>query len=256
MNFALGAILILFLITPGFLFRSAFLTGPYSNRFFRQSTTDEIFYSLVPAFAFQLIGAAVVSVWYDIDYKSLYFLITGNARGDDSLINFPLIRQSLFPFLVYSLTLLALAYGGGKAFRAIINHFHLDINRGNFRLNNEWYYVLTGRILNTPENRYASRKIRYIQVDAMVNEGADTWLYCGILDEFYLSQTDGLDRIVLYYVFRRKISEDLPLSERDSAPVSKSKDERYYRMPGDYLVLPYRTITNMNITYHTYEEVT
>lgn len=256
MNFALGVVIVLFLITPGFLFRSASLTGPYSKRFFRQSATDEIFYSLVPAFFFQLTGAALASFWYDIDYRSLYFLITGSARGSDSLIHFPRVRSSLFLFLVYNLSLLVLAYGAGKGFRELINHFHLDIHRDSLRLNNEWYYMLTGRILDTKEDRYASKKIRYIQVDVMIDEGSETWLYCGILNEFYLSQQDGLDRIVLYYVFRRKIDQDLSLTERLNPPLDKSEDERYYRMPGDYLIVPYHTILNMNITYHTYEEET
>ena len=71
-------------------------------------------------------------------------------------------------------------------------------------------------------------------------------LYCGLLDEFYLSE-DGVDRICLYEVYCRRFDQDIKDSERMP---NKSFDERYYKMPGDLFVIPYSQIRNLNLTYY------
>ncbi len=78
------------------------------------------------------------------------------------------------------------------------------------------------------------------------------FIYSGILEEFYLSENNGLDRLVLYNVYRRTLENDFPKDlKKQSSILDKGTDERYYNMPGDSFVIPYSEIKNMNITYLT-----
>ncbi|MEM9260129.1 MAG: hypothetical protein AAGA62_10820, partial [Bacteroidota bacterium] len=75
----------------------------------------------------------------------------------------------------------------------------------------------------------------------------------------------GIDRLFLSDVYRRNFSQDVaekPPGKRkkphysvNEVTVAKDFDERYYRMPGNYLVIPFGEIRNLNIIYTRLEEV-
>lgn len=113
------------------------------------------------------------------------------------------------------------------------------------RFNNDWHYVLSGRNLNTDDTGPV-QEVKAVYVDVLVETKEGSVLYCGLLDEFYLSE-DGVDRICLYEVYRRRFDQDIKDSERMP---NKSFDERYYKMPGDLFVIPYSQIRNLNLTYY------
>lgn len=60
MNIVLGALLLALLLLPGILFRLAYLALPLSNRSLKSSFLEELVFSLIPAFAFQVGGYALV----------------------------------------------------------------------------------------------------------------------------------------------------------------------------------------------------
>jgi hypothetical protein len=251
LNFAFGVVLILFLLTPGIIFRIAFLKGPYARKYFRQSVADEVFYSLVPAVLFQLIGLICISQNYIIDYETLFYLLTNPPRNEHQ-IDFKIIQSSLPNFALYNFSLISASYILGYLLRKAISFLRLDVYLSFLKLNNEWYYILKGKILDTWDDPYASNAIDFIQIDLLVENGNNMFIYSGILEEFYLSENNGLDRLVLYNVYRRTLENDLPDDlKKQSSILDKGTDERYYNMPGDSFVVPYSEIKNMNITYLT-----
>jgi hypothetical protein len=147
--------------------------------------------------------------------------------------------------------LILLAFTVGKLARFLVEKTHLDIPLHSLRYNNDWYYLLTGRMMNKAGWKSKSNPVKYVFVDVLTETKEGNVLYCGFLESYYLSK-DGLDRICLSEVYRRRFNEDLKQDER---PESKSDDERYYKMPGDLFVIPYSQIRNLNLTYYGPVEV-
>ena len=143
------------------------------------------------------------------------------------------------------------AFSAGKVFRLLVEQTHLDILFHSLRYNNDWYYLLTGRVMSEVGWTQKTDSVKYVFVDVLVETKEGSVLYCGLLDEFYLSK-DGVDRICLSEVYRRSFIDDIKEGER--LP-DKSLDERYYRMPGDLFVIPYSQIRNLNLTYYGPVEV-
>ena len=76
----------------------------------------------------------------------------------------------------------------------------------------------------------------------MWNESNISFLYYGVLEDFYLASSGQLDRVVLSDAMRRPIELDKPLSTDSSVA-------RFYEIKGDRLILKYEDIKNINIEY-------
>ncbi len=246
MNLVFGSILLFILISPGLIFRFSYLQGTYAKLTFKVSAVEEIFWALVPALFFQLIAILFVerilntSVRLDIVYQ----LVTGNKDAD-----FTIIRGSLIFFLLYTFILLIVSVASGIILRKIIRIYKLDLYLQFLRFGNEWHYLFSGEILYLTKNVDAS-KIALIQVDVVVNSSEGNMIYSGTLQNFYLSKDNGLDRIYLRNVYRRKLKDDLGPNQHNVGYLERHLDERYYAMPGDLFVVTYDDIINLNITYY------
>lgn len=257
MNLAFGALLLFLLFFPGILLRIAYLNGPYSRKNIQSSLVDELILSLAPALILQFVGYVVVERFspYHVRLEVLYQLIVG-VSNPQYKPNFALIEASLGHFLSYHFLLFVVAVLVGKGARYLVKQTNLDIRFHSLRFNNDWYYLLSGRILDFPGRPGNTQAISYVFVDTLVETKEGSYLYCGILEEFFLSK-DGLDRICLSQVYRRKLSDDAPgedapgvaISDDDEAPTGKPFDQRYYEMPGDLFVIPYAQIRNLNLSY-------
>ena len=247
MNIALGALLLFLLLFPGILLRTAYLNGPYSRKNIQTSLVDELILSLLPSFLLQGLGYLLAEYvfGYTIRLEALYQVIIG-ANNPAYRPDFDLIEKSLGPFFGYNLLLMLLAFTVGKLARLLVEQTHLDILFHSLRYNNDWYYLLTGRVMNKAGWTQKTDSVKYVFVDVLVEAKDGNVLYCGFLDKYYLSK-DGLDRICLSEVYRRKFDKDVTDDQR---PDSKSDDERYYKMPGDLFVIPYSQIRNLNLTYY------
>ena len=136
------------------------------------------------------------------------------------------------------------------------------------QVSNEWDILFSGRILSDKDTQ---KKIEFIQIDAVVESSEGDIIYCGLLKEFRLNKTQGLDKIYLFPVYRRMLNQDLSkptggetynvtttASPIYDTPIerftSKGSDQRYYQMPGHYFIIPYSQIKNINVTYLTFEK--
>lgn len=243
MNIALGTLIILFLLSPGFIIRYTFLKGPYSRKNYKPSITTEIFWAIIPAVFLQLSALYILQIsGYELDFQLIYLLLTGSDKIDD----FTILSGSLGGFLLYYSIISFLAAGIGFVARWVVVHWQLDKKFGIFKINNEWYYLFSGRLLEDAD------EIDFIQIDALVQTPEGVVIYCGVLNDFYLTSEGGIDRLYLVNVYRRKFSDDYIVANVEP----KNLDDRYYNMPGDYLVIFGQTLLNLNLTYYKLAEST
>lgn len=248
MSLLLSSILLFILVAPGLIFRFSYLQGTYAKVSFKVSAIDEIFWALIPALFFQLSAVIILERVFSVDIRLdiVYQLLNGDASSG---IDFHAIRKGFFPFLLYTAGLIFVSGGSGRLLRFIIRKFKLDIQYRFFRLNNEWHYLFTGEILDFPDVIGESKNIEIIQIDLLANTGEGSVIYSGILQDYYLSKDNGLDRIYLSQVYRRKLKDDLAFADQTN---EQRLDERYYEMPGELFVIQYDNIVNMNVTYHRF----
>jgi hypothetical protein len=249
MNIALGAVILLLLVSPGYFFLSALHSGNYSRLNFSTSITNQIFISLIPNLIIHALGLKVTSLLYPADLEILYKLMSGVKELNAN--DFTIISASLLPFSFYVIATNIIGAILGKLTKEGILKNGLDMKFEALRIHNEWYYLLYGKVLDF-EGPNRSEEIDYIQIDALVQVGDKKIIYKGFLDRFYLDNDKGLDRIVLYFVYRRFLESDsygLRSEKEDLFNYNKETKQRYYEMPGDYLVIPYNKIINMNISY-------
>lgn len=246
MNLALSTVVLLFLVSPGFIFRFYFLSGPYAKEVYKPSATEDIVWAIIVAVFLQLLALSVLySCGYNINLQFLYAII----KGDDvDKIDFASIEGSVSFFILYSLVLLVAAALLGWLLRKVVIGANLDLKYSFLKINNDWYYIFSGRIL-----KEKVKLIDFIQIDALVNTADGEYIYCGILEDFFLTKEGGLDRLYLKNVYRRKMTDDIHTSQK-YYPQSKKFDERYYSMPGEYFVIFHQNVLNLNVTYYQLEE--
>ena len=95
-------------------------------------------------------------------------------------------------------------------------------------------------------------KVDVIYIDAMVDAAGQCYIYSGILSEFYLKRDGTLDRLVLSGTKRRRVDSDPHLLTKWMKNLGL--DSRFYSIPGDYCILEYRTVLNLNITYASFDD--
>lgn len=267
MSLVFGSVFLFILISPGLIFRFSYLQGTYAKLTFKVSAVEEVFWALVPALFMQVVGILIVENTFHqtIRLDILYCLITGSEE-----IDFKTIRPDLFPFLLYLSVLIVASVLLGITTRILVRKLKLDLFLAFLRFGNEWYYLLSGEILNLAKRtgdpnapwyipfrdyldtlRKRKSRIELIQVDALVNSSEGNFIYSGILENFFLSKDNGLDRIYLSNVYRRKLKDDLDADTPNVGYLARHLDERYYSMPGYLFVITYENIINLNITYYT-----
>jgi hypothetical protein len=248
MNLLFSSILLFILIAPGLIFRFSYLQGTYAKLNFKVSAIDEIFWAIIPALFFQLTAVVLLEKFFSahIRIDIFYQLINGDTSAE---IDFQALRKGFLPFLVYTLSLILVSAITGRGLRSIIRKLKLDIRYRFFRLNNEWHYLFSGEILDFPDVPGESENIEIIQIDLLANTTEGSMIYSGILQDYYLSKDNGLDRIYLSQVHRRKFKDDLDPADQSNV---QRLDERYYEMPGELFVIQYDKIVNMNVTYHRF----
>ena len=257
MNIAFGALVLLILLLPGLVFRVAYLNVRYSGKSFRSTIVDETLLALAPALILQIIGFEVVEniIHRSVSLSTIYQLIISSG----TFSHFDILENSLGSFLLYNILLGISAYSLGVGARKFVQRYKLHYTYPVLRFQNDWYHVLKGTILNQPGNPEEVQEIDYVWIDLMLESKEGTFIYSGILKDFFLSKEEGLDRIYLTNVRRRKMSDDLTVeateetNNEESTETLAEVDKRYYYMPGDFFVVPYSQIKNLNVIYYKRE---
>jgi hypothetical protein len=138
---------------------------------------------------------------------------------------------------------MTVSFVAGHSSRKIVRIFKLDRKYKLFRFSNDWHYLLSGEFLDFPEVPDHPEEVSFKLVNVLTTAGSQQIIYVGELIHFTLSDEGGLDNVVLKDAKRRLLQDDLD-------------EDRYYDIPGRYITIPYKNITNINIRYFYLADVT
>ncbi|MEM8901902.1 MAG: hypothetical protein AAGC85_27595, partial [Bacteroidota bacterium] len=283
LNIALGSILLISLLAPGFILRLAYVRGSSSKRAIQTALTidtslvNQIIFSAIPSLLIHL-GSLFVIQQLGVIFRAepdlyiIYKIIDGEGLLDQK--EFEVIRMGLSSFALYNVILIFLSYRVGKLFRRFVILTGLDLRNPFLRVNNDWYYVFE----NITENTYPQKRtlkfylisifraifqfnkhkperdfdLVYLEVLANI-DGREPVIYSGILEDFYLSKTTGLERIQMTAVYSRPYV----LGESISAPELAEPEGESYRttQDTDILIIPYERISNIKVSYFSLDLV-
>ena len=255
MGLAFGALFLAILLLPGIIFRYAYLRSDSLRKTVDFSLLSEAVFVLIPSLLFHLVGLGLASyigraINRVPDIGTFYHLVSGQVLEGNELLN---LERGLLPFVLYILLLSILAGWLGILTQTWVLRRGWDDHFKLLRIYNDWDKYFTGHSVS----RDPRRTFDYVQVDVVVQSGEGDILYTGALANYSLNQEQGIDRIFMEVVYRRRLSDDLILSDTvlaDLPPANREEDPRYYNMPGDYLVIPFSQIRNLNISYKKFEK--
>jgi hypothetical protein len=132
----------------------------------------------------------------------------------------------------------ALLWPGSYIFGVLIRQIAMargwDRQVGALRFGNNWYYILTGREWNLE----VGEDFDYVWLDALVVSGSETTIYSGVLSNFYFS-ADG------------NTVESVCLSKAQKWATPNALAPTI--IPGNYLIIKYGEIRNLNISFYKLE---
>jgi hypothetical protein len=257
MNVALPAIIVFFLLLPGFIFRSGLKRAErqsldYSP--FGQVVAEGVLWSCALHAAW--LAAAYYGADLRLDTRVIMDLLSASPTAQSEGIK--MVAERDVRIGTYFVSLLVFSFAVPPASRLVVVRFRLDSRdspvRSIFRLDGApWYYVLTGA--DFPKNEVPD----LIYATAIVDAAGTPMLYRGVVDDFHVSQDGELDRLILQNTTRRPLASDKPsprtptlweslksgLGWAQEAPLP----ERFYPIDGDLFVLRYAETVTLNIQY-------
>ncbi len=231
MNIALPAFILLLFVVPGYLFLSAF-ERKENTRF--EAKPFDVFSAQALVAALILHCVAVALLFYFVTSKiSLDLLLKLLLTYKLSKSDLAILHNKILYILTYFGALSLAAFFFGKIAQKM--RFWLNPYKDSrFSYNTPWYYELKGK-LSTAESA------EFTKISCMLQSGGSTYLYYGILEDFYLTQNGELDRLVMSEVVRRPLHDD-------ETPENSGAD-RFYSIKGDRLIIKYSEIQSLNIEY-------
>ncbi|GAB3327759.1 hypothetical protein GCM10027511_37960 [Hymenobacter humi] len=190
---------------------------------------------------------------------------------------FDLLRQQLGPILAYYLGLLTAGALAGWGVRSLVRWLKLDRRYSWLRYDNQWHYLLTGEILETPDLQPTiglpdASLIDFVFVDVLMKLEKSNMLYSGILVDYELAADGGLRTIYIREARRKILSNGAPEEQKPTSdateevggldatseatmPLTDEQVEgKYYDVLGDLMVIPYAQTLNLNLTYYIDED--
>jgi hypothetical protein len=179
---------------------------------------------------------------------------------------FSMLHEQLGSILLYYSGLLALGALSGWGTRVLVRWRKWDRRYEWLRYDNQWHYLLTGEVLETPESRAVielqdASRIDFVFVDVLMKLEKSNMLYSGVLAGYELASDGGLRTIYLRGTRRKQLVGDVSATEQETAdtevappaadPDSKiNVEDNYYVVEGDLMVIPYSQLLNLNLTYY------
>jgi hypothetical protein len=278
-NFLFTTVLVLLLVAPGLFFSKAYFSGSFNIRFSKLTVTDQVFYALIPTLFFHLLlvlAGTSINLFY-VDFKVLGVLLMG-AKEDATIEKaFSAIQQDLGNILLYQATAILLAIILGWGLRYFVKRNKIDKTVEFFKYDNYWYYLLTGEILefsndsDSGDSSIDASEIEFIFLDILVASKDKNLLYSGLFYDYQLAADGGLDCLFLKSARRKFINTDPRVKKENSNSVLNDQPRKslfsrfssrdkvvsiletynnYYPVDGDILVIPFKEIINVNLSYY------
>ncbi|HBC3404534.1 hypothetical protein P3602_06580 [Vibrio parahaemolyticus] len=234
MNIALPAFFILLLILPGYIYLNAYErreNNTLEKKPFEASSATAI----VCAFVIQFIYAGLVhSLINPIDFALCLKILSGIKLTSDEVSQ---LTPDIWIVGLYFIVLFYASHGAGKLMQSIIFKCN-PYKDSKFAFDTPWYYELKGFLSR-------EKDAQFIKISATQDTSEGTYIYYGVLQDFYLTKDGQLDRLVISEATRRHIKED-----KTPANVDEISDNRFYEIKGDRLILKYENIINLNVEYY------
>jgi hypothetical protein len=285
MSLAFDTFLLVLILIPGITFIRGFYTSPFSFRYADFNIQEQIIWTLFPAVAINVISIIIIHIMvlYKMDLKLLLNLFINNDLSN----TVSSIDKIWHELLAYGVLTSLLGFFLGFWLKRIIYNNCFDIKHDIFRYQNSWFYYFTGDamlegVLNNPgflinqkrrmglflkipfTNKLATfNRKRFnefqkmvednspdlILIDALVTIGELNIIYSGMLNKFELAPKGCYDYIILEGARRRFLKNtETNMTHNDVT------DNSWYNIPGQYIVLEYKSIINMNFRYIKIEE--
>jgi hypothetical protein len=254
MNIAFPAVFILLLVLPGIILRYSYARGPWRWESPTSITnlSDEIAYSVAFAVGLHVLWLSLADILgHPADLRSAISLLTGTYGQNAAYFERSLrsISDHYVRVGCYFISLYFVAAGLGFSLHWLVRSLGLDRSTKIFRFRNEWYYLLSGEILEFRESPEPAPAIDGVYLSAIVDHSDGSFLYRGIVRDFTFGRDGQLEKIVLTLAHRRKLQSDREQSEDLGARSAVPPDERYYSIEGDFFVLRYSETKTINLDY-------
>jgi hypothetical protein len=267
MNIALPPIILLILILPGLLLRYTYRKGTWKSPIIFDTVLNELAAGIVVSIVIHLfcyLFLVAIGIFYD--FNASLAILTGFYSQDGFKYSVEIVGRQFAAILSYLAAINIISAAVGLLLHMVVRFLNLDLKMPALRFGNEWYYAFSGEMqvidalaeLPIRERLWVKRKnIRdvldtlYVYVSAVTTQGSRSYLYWGILSDYYFGKDGKLDRIVIIKARRRDFVEDI--SKPAKAKV-ELEDERFYEIYGDYLVIDYSKINTLNLDYRFIEE--
>lgn len=243
MNVALPALIVFFLLLPGFIFRINLKRAERTSLDFSpfgQVVAEAILWALV----LHLVWLWLSYRFFQHGFEPTILMKLLAASPATQVEATEAVGRQFNWIAAYFSSLIIVSLALPKLVRLVISKYRLDRADAPFssifRFHQApWYYLLTGADFKPEEAP------DLIMVSAIVEVGKEAVLYVGILDEFYVDAEGQLDRLVLQGVVRRPISADKPQGDA----VADNVANRFYDVDGDSFVLRYAEAVTLNVQY-------
>lgn len=258
MSFAFPALLLLLIVLPGVILRYTYLRGFFANSPFSiTSLADEAAYGLIGSIFLHFVWASLLALCgVQFNLSPLVALLIGSYGHDD--VYFPLVLDWLTRhperIIGYFLSLYVLAALLGYGAHQLVRGRRWDRTFPWLRFRNDWHYLISGEILQFPEVGREPREVDGVYLSAVVHHGGDSYLYRGIVADYFFDKSGSLDRVLLRLAHRRLLARDREPGEPRSPSTMASANQRYYDIAGDFFVLRYSEVQTINIEYFALTE--
>ena len=246
MNLALPTLVFLVFLVPGFLFRRLYFSGEFSEQYFKENFVSLIFPTLLTSIVIHLLSYILLSPFFKPDTSTIGTFLSGDNNNKDISLAIQNVLSNYKSILLYFIIASFIGGFSGWLTKLIIRNYKLDRKYKILRFQNEWHYLFSGELLDFPNVPGRTGNIDLAYVDTLISTNEGTVLYSGLLDDYVLSSSNGIDRIYLKNVKRRFLKDDLQLN-------TEPEKDRYYFMPGDFFVIPFNKIINLHISYYKIE---
>ncbi len=244
MDIALSGIILLVLVLPGISFAKGYYSREFSNQYSAAEFYNLTLNTIIPSIVFYLLALPLILIFgYTYNFETLFGIISSN----DNLVSTSIrrIENHKYEILIFHILINSFAFIAGRQLYNIVLKNSLDTKYDFLRYKNIWHYLITARFLNFKQNSEILQTdkiedIDYTYIDALITINEKTFIYTGILIDYHLAKDGGLDLLIIDKAQRKLIGGD--------------PEEIYKDIIGNYLILKYSNIINLNLSFIQLQE--
>lgn len=231
-------------MTPGLAAVVMFITSPYSIKLSKRKVPALLAKSILPAISLHFLGISIAEGVFNqnVRFDVIGALLNTRLQYEDINTTYNVVKESLNQIFLYHICLIGLGMFLGWGAMRVIRATGLDTKVRLFRFSNKWYYIFSGECLDFPDVPGSHSDIDVKVVNLLCDIGGKQYIYVGFYSNYYLNSNGELESIQITSPLRRSIDKD------------RKQKSRYYRISSRYMVIPSKSIVNINMFYFSIEK--